>query len=121
MCLIQLSDLVQWIRDILHTTSTANIQNNNSDSRVYNMMSDGKEDNHHSDDICSKPSSKSVADQVDGLMDELQRSHLEGKKDGSSSSTSTSTSIPYRIEYIQHIPQTTIPSIIIHYTVPKEL
>jgi len=102
---LQLSDLVQWIQDILHSTSfiTNSSSGSNSDGkieeRVNSIAADRKED-----------STRDVTHQVDG------KSIDNDTVDGQSSSP-----IPYRIEYTDQVVQSVTPTIIIHYAVPKEL
>lgn len=104
---LQLSDLVQWIQDILHSTSfiTDSSSGSNSDGKIEeranSIASDGKED-----------SSRDITHQVDGKSID---------NDDTIDNSQSSSPIPYRIEYANQVVQSVIPTIIIHYAVPKEL
>jgi hypothetical protein len=104
---LQLSDLVQWIQDILHSTSfiTDSSSGSNSDGkmeeRANSIAADGKED-----------SSRDITHQVDGKSID---------DDDTIDNSQSSSPIPYRIEYTNQVVQSVIPTIIIHYAVPKEL
>jgi len=122
---MQLSDLVQWTQDILYSThldiadnsggSGISIIDHKTEERSKSIAADGK--NGSGDVRNNKTSCKDVTQQVDGLVNELHQSRSEGKRNADDDK---SASIPYRIEYTEQV-QSSIPNIIIHYNVHKEL
>lgn len=98
---------MRWIQDILHTTPS------------ILPVADGKHDAAAVDDHRHRIDYKSSKDEVpDGCLDDGLQQQQHGAKGPSDGDQGE---LPYRIEYPTDRVKSVIPSIIIHYPVPKEL
>ena len=78
---------------------------------MNSIAADGKKDSK-ADDV-SNQSSRDIIHQVDGKSSDDAATTADDDQ--------SSSPIPYRIEYTDQVIQSVIPTIIIHYDVPKKM